>query len=175
MGALGLFTFLPQDTVHNLRISELGVPVYSVPWLRLRPKRDWIRVCAKKEKIFAKFLHFFRISFARERCENFRFNLFCKKMSNLREIRNDKFREKMRIFREKIRNKKCKILPKIRHTCGFPKKKFREHFLVKFRFFHIFRFIHFRETFRSLRKLDWILIEETKIGSFVWILLIKNG
>ena len=59
MGALGLFTLLSQDTVHNLRISELGVPVYSVPWLRLRPKRDWIRVCAKKEKIFAKFLHFF--------------------------------------------------------------------------------------------------------------------
>jgi len=29
VGALGLFTFLPQCTVHNLRISELGVPVYS--------------------------------------------------------------------------------------------------------------------------------------------------
>ena len=26
---LGLFTFLPQCTVHNMRISELGVPVYS--------------------------------------------------------------------------------------------------------------------------------------------------
>ena len=29
VGALGLFTFLPQCTVHNLRICELGVPVYS--------------------------------------------------------------------------------------------------------------------------------------------------
>ena len=28
-GVLGLFTFLPQCKVHNLRISELGVPVYS--------------------------------------------------------------------------------------------------------------------------------------------------
>ena len=26
VGALGLFTFLPQCTVHNLRISQLGVP-----------------------------------------------------------------------------------------------------------------------------------------------------
>ena len=26
MGALGLFTFLPQCTVHNMRISEYGVP-----------------------------------------------------------------------------------------------------------------------------------------------------
>ena len=24
-----MFTFLPQCTVHNMRISELGVPVYS--------------------------------------------------------------------------------------------------------------------------------------------------
>ena len=30
--ALGLFTFLPQSTVHNLRISELGF-FYIVPWL----------------------------------------------------------------------------------------------------------------------------------------------
>ena len=29
VGALGLFTFLPQCTVHNLRISVLGVPEYS--------------------------------------------------------------------------------------------------------------------------------------------------
>ena len=29
VGALGLFTFLPQFTVHNIRISEVGVPVYS--------------------------------------------------------------------------------------------------------------------------------------------------
>ena len=27
--AMGLFTFLPQCTVHNMCISELGVPVYS--------------------------------------------------------------------------------------------------------------------------------------------------
>ena len=29
VGALGLFTFLPQSAVHNMRIFELGVPVYS--------------------------------------------------------------------------------------------------------------------------------------------------
>ena len=29
VGSLGLFTFLPQCTVHNLRTSELGVPVCS--------------------------------------------------------------------------------------------------------------------------------------------------
>ena len=29
VGALGLFTFLPQSTIHNLRTSELGVPVHS--------------------------------------------------------------------------------------------------------------------------------------------------
>ena len=29
VGALGLFTFFPQCTVHNMCISELGVPVYS--------------------------------------------------------------------------------------------------------------------------------------------------
>ena len=29
LGALGLFTFFPQCTVHNMRIYELGVPVYS--------------------------------------------------------------------------------------------------------------------------------------------------
>ena len=27
--ALGLFTFLPECTVHNMRLSELGVHVYS--------------------------------------------------------------------------------------------------------------------------------------------------
>ena len=29
VGALGLFTFRPQCTVHNMHIFELGVPVYS--------------------------------------------------------------------------------------------------------------------------------------------------
>ena len=29
MGALGFFTFLPECTVHNMRIYELGVPVDS--------------------------------------------------------------------------------------------------------------------------------------------------
>ena len=31
VGALGLFTFLPQSTVHNMRVSELCVPIHIVP------------------------------------------------------------------------------------------------------------------------------------------------
>ena len=34
VGALGLITILPQCTVHNMRISEFGVPVYSSLVLR---------------------------------------------------------------------------------------------------------------------------------------------
>ena len=38
VGALDLFTFRPQCTVHNLRISELGVPGLYICWSKLSLK-----------------------------------------------------------------------------------------------------------------------------------------
>ena len=58
-----MFTFLPQYTVHDMRISELGVPVYSsligiIPTVPLRNKKKapvypWtfvgVRSCIKND------------------------------------------------------------------------------------------------------------------------------
>ena len=44
VGALGLFTFLPQCTVHNMRISELGVPVYSRIVFNITLERDVFKI-----------------------------------------------------------------------------------------------------------------------------------
>ena len=53
MGALGLFTFLPQCTVHNLRISELSVPVYNFLSGCIKffppPPREWKEIKDQEE------------------------------------------------------------------------------------------------------------------------------
>ena len=63
MGALGLFlfTFLPECTVHNMRISELGVPGLYIYWVRVRLDNGYFH--HKKNYAFKLIKNYFKYNY----------------------------------------------------------------------------------------------------------------